>query len=82
MAISQTDLIHALDNSTPYPVELSADVLTYMAEKLSGFCLIERNEESELWQPEEPPEETPEPHPPVIEIPGGSPTPEPERFSS
>jgi hypothetical protein len=71
MPISQTDLIRALDNSTPYPVELTPVELTYMAERLSDYCIIEKNEESELWQPEEPPVE------PGVETPPGSPNPNP-----
>jgi hypothetical protein len=69
--ISREDLVRAIDNSTPYPIEMSYDVMYYMAGKLMEMCLIEKNESHELWQPEPEPEPGPEP----VEIPPGAPNP-------
>lgn len=50
--ISKDDLKFALDNSTPYPVELTSEVLDIMADKLMAWLVIEKNPDGEVWQPE------------------------------
>lgn len=66
--ISPEDLAFAIDNSTPYPIELTSDVCAFMAQKLLEFCVIEKNDADPIWQPvvEDPP-------PGSIEVPEGSP---------
>ncbi|MFD9903880.1 hypothetical protein [Streptomyces sp. NPDC059063] len=43
-------LAHALDNCTPYPVELSSQVLKYMAVKLLGVVSVTARPDHPLWQ--------------------------------
>lgn len=50
--IDAKDLAHALDNSTPYPVELPSGVLAFMAARLNEMLIIEKNETHHVWDPE------------------------------
>ncbi|NUV54594.1 hypothetical protein G6W51_17080 [Streptomyces coelicolor] len=61
--ISARDLAHALDNSTPYPVELTSTVAGFMAERLLEMLTISKRDEHPVWQPEEQPEPGPHPQP-------------------
>src|SRR5690606_29758439 len=61
--ISARDLAHALDNSTPYPVELTSTVAGFMAERLLEMLTIAKRDEHPVWQPEEQPEPGPQPQP-------------------
>jgi len=62
-------LAHAIDNATPYPVELAPEVCTYVARYLLDCLHISARTDHALWQydagrPPEPKEPTPaEPHP-------------------
>lgn len=66
--ISKPDLIRALDNSTPYPIELDATLMDYMANQLLDMLVIEKNESHEVWQPDPEPE-----NPGGVDIPIGTP---------
>lgn len=59
--ISVDDLAHALDNATPYPVELHSEVCQFMAERLLEMLTIHKQSDHDVWQPEEPPAPGPEP---------------------
>lgn len=50
--LSVNQIVHALDNSTPYPVELDRDLLRFMAERLTEMAEI-RKRPHEVWEPEE-----------------------------
>ncbi|MFF0171159.1 hypothetical protein [Streptomyces prasinus] len=52
--LSIDQLAHALDNCTPYPVELHPEVARHMAERLMTMTVVLPNPEHPLWQPEEP----------------------------
>lgn len=67
MTISRDDLIFAIDDSFPYPIEYPEEVLGYMADRLLGSCLIEKNPDGELWNPAQPDPEV------EIEVPTGVP---------
>lgn len=51
MTISQ--VMHALDNSTPYPWELPSNVLRYMAERMLDMTEMRKRPDHEVWQPEQ-----------------------------
>lgn len=61
-------LAHAIDNATPYPVELAPEVCTYVARYLLDCLHVSARTDHALWQydagrPPEPKEPTPaEPH--------------------
>lgn len=59
--ISVDDLAHAIDNATPYPVELHQAVCRFMAERLLEMLTIQKQADHGVWQPEEPPAPGPEP---------------------
>src|SRR5690606_10096995 len=61
--ISVHDLAHALDNSTPYPVELTPTVTGFMAERLLEMLVIGKRDEHLVWQPEKQPELGTQPQP-------------------
>jgi hypothetical protein len=42
MSISEDDMIHLLDNSTPYPVDLDAAVLRYMVTRMMEMTEIHK----------------------------------------
>lgn len=48
MTVNQ--VMHALDNSTPYPVELTSDVLRYMAERMLEMTEMRKRVTHEVWQ--------------------------------
>lgn len=52
---------HAIDNATPYPIELHSDVCRFMAERLLEMLTIGKQPEHVVWQPEEAPAGQPEP---------------------
>jgi hypothetical protein len=56
-------VMHALDNSTPYPVELDKAVLRFMAERLLEMTDMHKRLDHEVWQPEDKPADGPEPEP-------------------
>lgn len=56
-------VMHALDNSTPYPIELHRDVLRCMAQRMLEMTEMRLRPEHEVWQPEEQPEPGPHPQP-------------------
>jgi hypothetical protein len=51
MTVNQ--VMHALDNSTPYPVELTSDVLRYMAERMLEMTEMRKKAGHEVWQEDE-----------------------------
>ena len=63
------DVARALDNSTPYPVELDMRVYRFMAERLlEMFSTVTKNPDHAMWQPEEDqPETVPAPQDPPTE---------------
>lgn len=52
--ITVDDLAHAIDNSTPYPVELHSQVCRFMAERLLEMLTIHKQPDHDVWQPEDP----------------------------
>ena len=70
--ISADELAHAIDNSTPYPVELDIGLCRFMAERLLEMALIHKNPSHQVWQHEEPPAPGPEPLDPSIVFPAGA----------
>jgi hypothetical protein len=62
------DVAHALDNSTPYPVELQPQVLAFMADRMLEMLTIRKRPEHAVWQPEEPPSAGPEPEQPPLTV--------------
>lgn len=61
-AVTVDELAHALDNSTPYPIELDMQVARFMAERLLEMTAVSKRPEHDVWQPdEETPGEQPEP---------------------
>lgn len=69
-ALTVAELAHAIDNSTPYPVELHRDLCQYMAERLLEMLTAYKIPEHEVWQPEEPPQPGPEPLDPHVDLQG------------
>lgn len=67
-------LAYAIDNATPYPLELSAKVCTFMAQYLLKCLMITARPEHPLWQydagrPAPSPAPQPEPCPAICEEP-------------
>lgn len=62
--LSVDDLVHALDNSTPYPVELDRSLLRHMAARLLEMAVVLPVRDHAVWQPEEPPPPTVAPQDP------------------
>jgi hypothetical protein len=62
-AVTVDELAHALDNSTPYPIELTSTVARFMAERLLEMLTISKRAEHPVWQPEEQPEPGEQPQP-------------------
>lgn len=52
--LSTDDLAHALDNSTPYPVDLLPEVARFMAARLLEMVVVLPIREHAVWQPEGP----------------------------
>lgn len=52
MTISREDLAHAIDNCTPYPIEINSEVCLMMADQLLSMLHIEKNEDHLVWHPE------------------------------
>jgi hypothetical protein len=61
--ITPDELAHALDNSTPYPVELTPAVAHFMAERLLEMAEVRKRTEHPVWQPEEEPPSATQPQP-------------------
>ena len=61
--ISKEDLKFALDNCTPYPIDLHSEVIDFMADQLLEWLHIEKNPDGLVWvpDPEEPPAEVESP---------------------
>lgn len=60
--VTVSELAHAIDNSTPYPIEIHSEVCRFMAERLLEMLTIGKRPEHAVWQPEEePPTDQPEP---------------------
>lgn len=53
--LSVAELAHALDNATPYRIELHPDVAQFMAERLVEMCAVYSIPQHPVWQPEEEP---------------------------
>ncbi|XVV35024.1 hypothetical protein ACQPXT_13650 [Streptomyces sp. CA-100214] len=53
--VSIDDLVHALDNCTPYRVELDPPLLAHMAARLLGMVVVLPVRDHAVWQPEEEP---------------------------
>lgn len=52
--LSVEDVVRALDDTTPYPIELRVDILRFMAARLLERVVVFPIPEHPLWQPEEP----------------------------
>lgn len=64
--VTVRELAHALDNSTPYPIELDSQLCQYMAARLLEMLTVHKRPEHAVWQPdEEPPIVQPEPMDPA-----------------
>lgn len=61
--LTARELAHAIDNSTPYPIEIRPDVCQFMAERLLEMLTIGKRDEHPLWKPEEEPPPGPQPEP-------------------
>lgn len=60
--ITAAELAHALDNSTPYPIELDRELCRFMAERLLEMTAVSKRPKHDVWQSdEEPPGVQPEP---------------------
>lgn len=46
-------VVHALDNSTPYPVELDRELLRFMAERMVEMTEMRKRPDHEVWRPDE-----------------------------
>jgi len=57
------ELAHALDNSTPYPIELDRQLCDFMAARLLEMLAIHKRPEHAVWQPEGEPEPGEQPQP-------------------
>lgn len=47
------DVIRILDNSTPYPIDLDAAVVRFMAERVLEMAEVRRRPDHGIWQPED-----------------------------
>ncbi|WP_333757971.1 hypothetical protein [Streptomyces sp. ISBFB 2968] len=65
-AVGIDELAHALDNSTPYPIELDNDLCRFMAARLLEMVTVAKKPEHEVWQPQEQPAPAPEPLDPSV----------------
>jgi hypothetical protein len=61
--VTVDELAHAIDNSTPYPIEIRSDVCRFMAERLLEMLTVGKRDEHPVWQPEEEPPPSPQPRP-------------------
>jgi len=61
--ITVTELAHALDNSTPYPIELDRQLCDVMAARLLEMLTVGKRAEHPVWQPEDEPEPGVQPQP-------------------
>jgi hypothetical protein len=68
--VTAIELAHALDNSTPYPIELDRRLCDFMAARLLEMLTISKRPEHAVWQPEEEPEpgEQPQPEDPAVVV--------------
>jgi hypothetical protein len=64
--LTTQELAHAIDNSTPYPVELDSALCRHMAGQLLEMVSVHKRPEHAVWQPEEPPGLSPEPMDPAV----------------
>ncbi len=64
--LTTQELAHAIDNSTPYPVELDSALCRHMAGQLLEMVIVHKRPEHAVWQPEEPPGPSPEPMDPAV----------------
>jgi hypothetical protein len=60
---SADEVAHALDNATPYPIELDSTLCRFMAERLLEMLTVVKRPEHPVWQPEEQPEPGEQPKP-------------------
>lgn len=51
--VTVDELVHVLDNSTPYPVELDRDVLHYMARQVLAMTEVTRRGDHDIWRPDQ-----------------------------
>jgi hypothetical protein len=61
MPVTVDQLVHALDNSTPYPIEMHPKILRHMAGRLLTMLSVSTRPEHPVWQPEAPPRPGPAP---------------------
>ncbi|UOB09115.1 hypothetical protein MQE23_08620 [Streptomyces sp. HP-A2021] len=61
--VTAAEVAHALDNATPYPIELDSALCRFMAERLLEMLTIGKRPEHPVWQPEEQPEPGEQPQP-------------------
>ncbi|MFB6675569.1 hypothetical protein ACFCWG_24725 [Streptomyces sp. NPDC056390] len=57
------DVAHALDNATPYPVELHSELCQFMAARLLEMLSISKRHDYLVWQPEDDQPTGPAPEP-------------------
>jgi hypothetical protein len=57
------DVARALDNATPYPIELDRALCRFMAARLLEMLTIGKRPDHDVWQPEEEPEPGVQPQP-------------------
>jgi hypothetical protein len=62
--VTVEELMHALDNSTPYPFELSSGIAEFMAKRLLEMVHVFKRPSHPVWQPESPPPAAGEPSDP------------------
>lgn len=63
ISVTVDELAHAIDNSTPYPIELDSSLCRFMAERLLEMVTIVKRTEHAVWQPDEEPPPGPQPQP-------------------
>lgn len=61
--VTVRELAHAIDNSTPYPIEIRSEVCRFVAQRLLEMLTIVKRPEHAVWQPEEEPPPGPQPLP-------------------
>jgi hypothetical protein len=62
-SVTAAELAHALDNSTPYPIELDRALCDFMAARLLEMLTVLKRPEHAVWQPEDEPEPGEQPQP-------------------
>ncbi|MEU5322969.1 hypothetical protein AB0G67_40395 [Streptomyces sp. NPDC021056] len=61
--ITTAELAHAIDNSTPYPIELDTQLCQFMAGRLLEMLTVGKRLDHPVWQPEQEPPPRPQPEP-------------------